>query len=150
MNKIHFVFVCLAFVAIAFTIGYKVGDSRGYADGYNEGYLYDCREEIKILHDRVVTHEKALDFTDQNVRKLARENDSLKRPALYQANYEKNRQDSIKYSERARQVNDSLGKLTGLRTNFILPTGRVNEVTCLMFPKYKELRECKEPGYRLK
>lgn len=150
MNKIHFVFVCLAFVAIAFTIGYKVGDSRGYADGYNEGYLYDCREEIKILHDRVVTHEKALDFTDQNVRKLARENDSLKRPGLYQANYEKNRQDSIKYSERARQVNDSLGKLTGLRTNFILPTGRVNEVTCLMFPKYKELRECKEPGYRLK
>lgn len=150
MNKIQFVFVCLAFVAIAFTIGYKVGDSRGYADGYNEGYLYDCREEIKILHDRVVTHEKALDFTDQNVRKLARENDSIKRPGLYQANYEKNRQDSIKYSERARQVNDSLGKLTGLRTNFILPTGRVNEVTCLMFPKYKELRECKEPGYRLK
>ena len=131
MNKIQFVFVCLAFVAIAFTIGYKVGDSRGYADGYNEGYLYDCREEIKILHDRVVTHEKALDFTDQNVRKLARENDSLKRPGLYQANYEKNRQDSIKYSERARQVNDSLGKLTGLRTNFILPTGRVNEVPCI-------------------
>lgn len=150
MNKIQMAFVCLAFVAMAFTIGYRVGDSRGYADGYNEGYLYDCREEIKILHDRVVTHEKALDYTDQNVRKLARENDSLKRPGLYQANYEKNRQDSIKYSERARQVNDSLGKLTGLRTNFILPTGRVNGVTCLMFPQYKELRECKEPGYRLK
>lgn len=150
MNKIQSVFVCLAFVAIAFTIGYKVGDSRGYADGYNEGYLYDCREEIKVLHDRVVTHEKALDYTDRKVRNLARENDSLKRPGLYQANYEKNRQDSIKYSERARQVNDSLGKLTGLRTNFILPTGRVNGVTCLMFPQYKELRECKEPGYRLK
>lgn len=150
MNRIHFVFVCLAFVAIAFTIGYKVGDSRGYADGYKEGYLYDCREEIKVLHERVVTHEKALDFTDQQVRKLVWENDSLKRPALYQANYERNRQDSIKYSERARQVNDSLGKLTGLPTNIILPTGRVNGVPCLIFPQYKELRECKEPGYRLK
>lgn len=150
MNKILVVIGIFTIAFISFTIGYKYGDSNGYDAGYNEGYLYDCREEIKVLHDRVVTHEKALDFTDQNVRKLARENDSLKRPALYQANYEKNRQDSIKYSERARQVNDSLGKLTGFRTNFILPTGRVNEVTCLMFPQYKELRECKEPGYRLK
>lgn len=144
-------YICMAaLTVIGCAVFYKVGAIRGYNVGYDAGYLYDCRDEIKVLHERVTMHEKALDYTDRNVRNLARENDSLKRPGLYQANYEKNRQDSIKYSERARQVNDSLGKLTGLRTNFILPTGRVNEVTCLMFPQYKELRECKEPGYRLK
>ena len=78
MNKIQVVLLSLAFVAMAFTVGYKVGDSRGYNDGYIEGYLYDCKDEIAALYDQVKSQKKVTEYAQQSIQKTLRENDSLR------------------------------------------------------------------------
>lgn len=152
MNKIQFVFVCLAFVAMAFTIGYRVGDSRGYEAGYIEGYRYDCREEIANLYDQVKANRKFIESANETIRNTLRENDSLKNPQLYQKRYQDSLNfaarfsaDSAKNWKRARRQNDSIMKALGKGygyANFIQPDGRVNIGLCMLDSVMAALPEC--------
>ena len=71
MNKLLIIFVCIGIAGMVFSIGYKLGDAKGYEEGYQVGYLFDCREELKVLRDRVENHEKAVEFTDKQIRSLS-------------------------------------------------------------------------------
>lgn len=136
---------------IAGYMGYKYGDSVGYADGYNVGYLYDCKDEIGLINDQVQAQSKALVYTDSALKRILRENDSLKRKEYYQKRYNDSislvnqfSTDSSKYYRVARQYNDSLIAAIGsYPTNFILENGTVNKTLCMFAGEFKRLAECR-------
>ena len=141
---------------IAGYMGYKYGDFRGYEAGYNEGYLYDCREEINVLYDRVRNQTKALNFTDSAIKFVIHQNDSLMRKEYYQKRYldslnshSRYSIDSLRYHKVAKIYSDSLNKAVGGSfLNIIQADGQVNRV-CALLPKYRDLVECKD-GFDIK
>lgn len=136
---------------IAGYMGYKYGDSVGYAAGYEEGYRYDCKDEIGLIYNQVEAQSKAIAFTDSALKKILHENDSLKRQEYYKKRFEDSLVianqfsiDSVRYSKVARQYSDSLNNAVGGHvTNIIQADGKVNRV-CVLLSKYRSLNECKD------
>ena len=132
-------------------MGYKFGDSRGYADGFEIGYRYDCKDEIGLINEQVQAQSKALVYTDSALKRILRENDSLKRKEYYQKRYNDSislvnqfSTDSSKYYRVARQYNDSVIAAVGsYPTNFILENGTVNKTLCMFAGEFKRLAECR-------
>lgn len=150
MNKISKNCIILVFFMMAFTIVYKVGDSNGYNDGYKDGYRYDCKDEIANLYEQVKTQKKVTDFAQQSIKKVLRENDSLKNPAYAQQRYkdsvvahEQYSRDSVKHYRTARHKNDSLASITGRRVNYYTDDGKFNFLSCLMLDDLDKVNECK-------
>lgn len=141
MNKTSLTFLALVCVVLAFTVGYRIGDSRGYTDGYNEGYRYDCKEEIADLYKRVKNQSKALDYTDSTIRLILRENDSLKRKEHYQKRHEERldylkrfADDSVKYYKYVKKYNDSLQRVIEPHiNNLVRADGSVDQGVCMFF-----------------
>ena len=137
--------------ALFFACGYKVGDSSGYKDGYEVGYRYDCKEEIGTIYNQVQSQSRALSYTDSVIKKVMRENDSLKRKEYYQKRLEDSLAvvntftlDSVKYSKVAKKLSDSLSKAVGLYSvNVIQSNGQRNELICAFHPAFKNLKECR-------
>ena len=73
---------------IAGFMGYKYGDSVGYAAGYTEGYRYDCKDEIAVIYNRVKSQTAVVDALNAKVKAVIHENDSLKDKEKFQQ-YEK-------------------------------------------------------------
>jgi hypothetical protein len=151
MNKISKFFLALIILVVAFTLGYKMGDANGYSDGYKVGYLYDCKSEIGLINDQVQAQSKALVYTDSALKRILRENDSLKRKEYYQKRYNDSislvnqfSTDSSKYYRVARQYNDSvIAAIGSYPTNFILENGTVNKTLCMFAGEFKRLAECR-------
>lgn len=156
MNKISKFFLVLIILVVAFTLGYKMGDANGYSDGYKVGYLYDCKAEISLMNDQVQAQSKALVYTDSALKRILRENDSLKRKEYYQKRYNDSlkfadqfSKDSLRYSKIAKEYADSLNLAVGGHIiNIVQADGRMNRI-CSLLPKYRELRECKD-GFDLR
>ena len=72
MNYRLFFWFLLGWVFSAF-MGYKFGDSRGYADGFEIGYRYDCKDEIGLINDQVQAQSKALVYTDSALKRILKE-----------------------------------------------------------------------------
>lgn len=149
MSKIQILLFTLAFVALAFTVGYKAGDAHGYNEGYDVGYRYDCKDEIANLYEQVKNTSKGIEYAEKQLRSLTRSNDSLRRPGIYDSMHVRYTRDSLVYHKVSRKYNDSLRNATGSSIrNIILDDGRINSVACLIDPKLKGLPECK-PGWRI-
>ena len=78
MNKIQFVLICVVLVAIAFFVGYRFGDSRGYSDGFDSGYSYDCRPQIDSMMRRADSIYKVMDFLSKECQVTAVENHKMR------------------------------------------------------------------------
>lgn len=150
MNKIIVVICIFTIAFISFTVGYKYGDSNGYDAGYKEGYRYDCKAEIAALYEQVKSQKKITDFAQQSIKKVLRENDSLKNPAYAQQRYkdsvvahEQYSRDSVKHYRTARHKNDSLASITGRRVNYYTDDGKFNFLSCLMLDDLDKVNECK-------
>lgn len=149
MNKTIKYLLLLSVVIMAFAVGFRVGGAKGYDAGYTEGYRFDCKEEISELYSVVKEQKKAVEFVEKRIDNLTRENDSLKRPGVYDSMYVRFARDSVKYYKVSRRKNDSLRSVTGSSVrNVILDNGKVNSVACLIDSKLKNLPECK-PGWRV-
>lgn len=152
MNKTSMTLLVCILCVVSFFIGHKVGDSKGYADGYNEGYRYDCKEEIAAIYKQVKAQSKVLEFTDSAMKRVFRENDSLKRKDYYQKKFRDSVEwhdrfhvDSLRYSVVARQYSDSLNKAVGgFVNNFIYENGSVCAICCERLSMYRGLRECQD------
>lgn len=149
----YYVFLVIL-CALFFVCGYKYGDSMGYEDGYNEGYRYDCKEEIGLLYKQVKANSIALDYTDSTIKRVYRENDSLKNKELYQKRFERKLQyekkfakDSVKYAKYVKIYNDSLMRVVEPHlSNIVRPDGSANDMACLFFDL--KIREC-EYGWHI-
>ena len=149
MNKLSKILFILGIAMMVFSIGYKIGDARGYEAGYTEGYRYDCREEIGNLYEQVKLQKKVTDFTSENLKKLLHENDSLKNPVYAQKRYEDSlailrqySEDSLRNWKDARRKNDSLAKIVGSNTNIYNDDGKFNPFACLSPEIEKKVAEC--------
>ena len=78
MSKIQIFLFTLAFVAMAFSVGYKVGDAHGYNEGYDVGYSYDCREQINTLVKRSDSLDKVVQNLNQSCQNTVWDNERLK------------------------------------------------------------------------
>ena len=150
MNKTIKYLLLLSVVIMAFAVGFRVGGAKGYDAGYKEGYRYDCKAEIAALYEQVKSQKKVTDFAQQSIKKVLRENDSLKNPAYAQqrykdsvAWYEQFSRDSIKHYRIARHKNDSLASITGKRVNYYTDNGKFNFMSCLMLDDLDKVNECK-------
>ena len=149
MNKLSKILFFIGVAMMVFSIGYKIGDARGYDAGYTEGYRYDCREEIGNLYEQVKNTKKAVEFTDKQLKILAHENDSLKNPAYAQQRYadsiaerKKFTEDSLKNWKIARRKNDSLAKHIGYNSNIYTDDGHFNPMACISPEIEKKVAEC--------
>ena len=119
MNKLSKILFILGIAMMVFSIGYKIGDARGYDAGYTEGYRYDCREEIGNLYEQVKNTKKAVEFTDKQLKVLSRENDSLRNPRVFNEFQEKYHEDTLKFGRIAEKRNDSLKKIGHPAAGFV-------------------------------
>lgn len=70
--------IYIAFTLVLCFVAFKYGDKHGYEAGYQEGYTFDCKEDIKVLQRVTGALKKSVEYAEQSVSHVKRENDSLK------------------------------------------------------------------------
>lgn len=137
MTKLSFFLLTSILSLFAFVIGYKIGDSSGYEAGYKAGYIYDCQAEVKELRQQHEDLKKAVDFADQKSRMVQLKNAQLEYSRQHY-------QDSLKYVERVKHLNDSIAKLPKDRQEELIVnpyTGNVQLNTKGVLRRYREMQK---------
>lgn len=137
MTKLSFFLLTSILSLFVFVIGYKIGDSRGFEAGYKAGYIYDCQAEVKELRQQHEDLKKAVDFADQKSRMVQFKNAQLEYSRQHY-------QDSLKYVQRVKHLNDSIAKLPKERQEELIVnpyTGNVQLNTKGVLRRYREIQK---------